>query len=61
MMRHYALRRYANPAERERMSLAVKKAFKGVDRSGPNNAHYGKPHSEEAKARIGRLARERGL
>jgi hypothetical protein len=57
--RQAALRRYQDPAERARTAAAVKRAFKDIDRSGPNNSHFGKPHSEESKALISRVKREK--
>jgi tartrate dehydratase alpha subunit/fumarate hydratase class I-like protein len=39
-MRAAALRRYANPAEREKTQKAVKQAFEHIDRSGSNNPNY---------------------
>jgi len=53
-MRQAALRRYANPKERERLSRDVKRGFeqKGTDRSGANNHRFGTHQSEETKQRI---------
>lgn len=59
-MRAAALARYVDPTERERTSAAVKKAKKGVDQSGANNSHFGKPHSPAAKAKISQRLKERG-
>ena len=55
-----ALARYAKPGEKERTAKAVKKAFKDIDRSGPNNGHFGKPTSEAAKQKIRDRITERG-
>jgi hypothetical protein len=59
-MREAALRRYQDPAERERTAAVVKEALKDVDRAGPNNSHFGKAHSRESKALISRRVAERG-
>ena len=59
-MRAAALKRYADPAERERMSKIGKAAFKNIDQSGPNNSHYGKPTSEAAKEKMRAKIFERG-
>jgi hypothetical protein len=53
--------RYADPSEHAKTIAAVKKAFKGIDRSGANNAMFGHQQSAETKAKIGAKARERGL
>lgn len=59
-MSEAAKRRYADPAERKRMSIAVKKGLKGIDRSGPNNSRFGIATSEETKAKIRARLAERG-
>jgi len=59
-MRVAAIARYTNPKERERTSAAVKKALRGIDRTGPNNSHFGKPHSQDAKKKISDRVKERG-
>jgi hypothetical protein len=59
--REAALRRYADPAERKRTQRAVKKAFKTIDRSGANNAMFGRKQSEETKRKIGDKALARDV
>lgn len=59
-MRAAALRRYSDPAERERTQAAVKEALKGIDRSGAANSMYGKHQSEAAKQKIRTKIAERG-
>jgi predicted GIY-YIG superfamily endonuclease len=56
-----ALERYADPAQHKRTSRAVKKGLKNVDRSGPNNARFGKHLSEETKEKIRQRIAERGI
>jgi hypothetical protein len=51
-MRAAALARYRKPGERERTQRAVKKAFRNIDRSGENNAMFGRHHSEETKQKL---------
>jgi hypothetical protein len=47
-----ALRRWADPTKRSVQSVAVKKALADVDRSGANNANFGKHCSEATKQKI---------
>jgi hypothetical protein len=58
--RQAALRRYADPMEHVKTSVAVRRAKEGIDHSGANNSHFGKPHSEEARAKIKQRLKERG-
>ncbi len=60
LMRLAALDRYTDPLERERTSRFVKEGLKDIDRRGSNNAHFGKPHSEEAKEKIRQRIKDRG-
>jgi len=60
LMRDAALRRYAQPGERERTQTAVKTAFKQIDRTGVNNGHFGKHHTEETKSKLRANIIERG-
>jgi hypothetical protein len=53
-IRAATLRRYADPVERARTRAAVKKAFVHIDRTGSNNAMFGRKHSEETKHKIAR-------
>jgi hypothetical protein len=48
-----ALRRYADPAQR--VATAARLKAKRFDRAGPNNGHFGKPHSESTKQTISAL------
>ena len=59
-MRNAALVRYADPAERARASAIGKAAFADIDMTGPNNSHFGKPHTEAAKELIRLRIIERG-
>jgi hypothetical protein len=59
-MSESAKRRYADLAERERMSEAVKRGLKGVDRTGANNPNFGKTTSEAAKQKMREKIAERG-
>jgi hypothetical protein len=59
-MRAAALLRYADPAEGKRTSKAVKRGLAGIDRSGANNANFGKHHSEATKQKIRNSVIERG-
>jgi hypothetical protein len=59
-MRAAALRRYADPVERARTRVVVKEAFRHIDRSGSNNAMFGKHMSETAKQKIRDRITERG-
>jgi hypothetical protein len=59
-MREAALRRYADPAERDRTKAAVKQAFESIDRTGANNGRFGKPMSDETKQKIRDKITERG-
>jgi hypothetical protein len=61
LMREAALRRYAQPGERERTQASVKAAFKSIDRSGANNPRFGIAMSDETKAKISAKARDRGM
>jgi hypothetical protein len=47
-----ALRRYQDQNERARMQKIVKNAFIGIDRTGPNNSHYGRSLSDDQRMRI---------
>jgi hypothetical protein len=53
--------RYTDPAERTRMSRSVKKALKGIDRTGANNPMFGRHMSEETKEKIRAKMEERGV
>jgi len=55
-----ALARYARPGEKEKTSKAVKRGLKHVDRSGSNNANYGKHQSEATKEKVRAKIIERG-
>jgi len=55
-----SIRRWKNKAARKRQSLAVKKGLRGIDRSGANNAMWGKHMSEEAKEKVRQKIIERG-
>ena len=59
-IRAAALRRYSDPAERERTKTAVKAAFKTIDRSGANNSMFGRKMSEATKEKIRAKIIERG-
>jgi len=59
-LRAAALARYAKQGERERTQEIVKEAFKTIDRSGANNGHFGKPHSDDSKKMISDKVEERG-
>jgi hypothetical protein len=59
-MKAAALRRYADPAERERTQKAVKHAFEYIDRSGANNSRYGAVVSETTKQKMRDRIAERG-
>jgi hypothetical protein len=59
-MRAVALARYTKPGEHERTSRAVKRGLKGVDRTGANNAMFGRTQSEETKQKIRDAIAERG-
>jgi hypothetical protein len=59
-IRQAALRRFAKPAERKRLSKAVKRGLKDVDQTGANNPMYGRHHSEETKQKIRERIDERG-
>jgi predicted secreted protein len=52
--------RYTDPTERERMSKAVKKGLRGIDRSGTNNSMFGRKMSEATKEKIRAKIKERG-
>jgi hypothetical protein len=52
LMRAAALRRYADPAERERTKLIVRAVFKNIDRTGASNGHFGKSTTEAAKQKM---------
>jgi NUMOD3 motif len=60
-MRQAALRRYADPTERERTSKAVKRGLAHIDRSGKNNSRFGKHCSEETKEKLRRRIAERNI
>jgi hypothetical protein len=60
-MRLAALRRYFDPSEKIKMQLLVKAAFVGIDRSGVNNSHFGKPVSDEGKRRISEARKGKAL
>jgi len=55
-----ALKRYADPKQRELTSRSVKKGLKNIDRSGSNNSRFGKPVSEETKEKMRQKIIERG-
>lgn len=59
-IRAAALRRYADPAEHERTSKAVKIGIKDRDQSGANNPSFGKRMSEETKQKVRDRLAERG-
>jgi predicted GIY-YIG superfamily endonuclease len=61
-IRQAALRRYADPAERERMSEQVKRSdkFKNRDYTGAGNPNYGKTTPETAKQKMRDKIAERG-
>ena len=59
-MRAAALARYTKPGEKEYTSRAVKRGLKGVNRSGANNANFGKHMSEAAKDKVRAKIVERG-
>jgi NUMOD3 motif-containing protein len=58
-MRQAALRRYTDPKEHERTSKAVRRGLKSVDRTGANNAMWGRKHSEATKLKISETKRKR--
>jgi hypothetical protein len=60
LMSKKAKLRYTDPNECLKMSLSVKKALKGVDRSGANNSRFGKPVSEATKEKMRQRIAERG-
>jgi hypothetical protein len=59
-MRAAALSRYADPAERERTSKAVKRTRHLVDQTGVNNPRFGVPMSEATKEKVRQRIQERG-
>jgi hypothetical protein len=59
-MKAAALRRYADPAEREKTQRTVKQAFEYIDRSGANNSRYGAAVSETTKQKMRDRIAERG-
>ena len=60
-IRQAALRRYADPKARERLSRDVKRGLKHVDRSGANNHRFGVKLTEATKEKIRQRALERDM
>lgn len=56
-MRAAALARYCKPGEKERTAKAVRKAFRNIDRSGPNNPRFGTHHTEATKQKMRKARR----
>jgi hypothetical protein len=59
-MRLGALRRWADPTKRAKQSLAVKASLADIDRTGANNANFGKRTSDTAKQKMRDRIAERG-
>jgi hypothetical protein len=55
-----ALRRWSDPEARAKQSAVVKESLKGIDRSGANNANFGKHMSEESKQKVRDAIQARG-
>ena len=55
-----SIARWAKKGAREKQSIAVKKGLREIDRSGANNAMWGKHMSEEAKEKVRQKIIERG-